>query len=120
MARKRLGASEMRSGKRAQEHAVKMVTAGAYALDAFRNVAQSGGFERIVLVADWTHFMVRGELQGGGYATLAKTKGGGSRHFLNPAAAIMMLHRMGIVRLEIEMEKWDLEMSSLSMRMRPD
>ena len=38
-----------------------MVTAGAYALDAFRNVAQSGGFERIVLVADWTHFTVRGE-----------------------------------------------------------
>ena len=121
MSRKRLGASELTGSKTGSGASGEEVEdEGGVALNAFRNLVKSGGFERVVLISDWTRFTVRGELKGGAYVMLAKTKGGECRQFLNPAAAMMMLRRMGVVRMEVEMEEWDLEMSSLSMRMRPD
>jgi hypothetical protein len=99
---------------------VEVERGSAFALEEFRRVASAGAFRRIVVESDWTHFTVRGELQGGSYAMLSKSKKGGVRKFLNPAVALALLRRMGVVRVEIEMKEWDVEMASLSMRMRPD
>jgi hypothetical protein len=89
-------------------------------LEEFRRLASAGLFQRIVLSSDWTHFMVKGVFEGGGYAMLAMSKEQGVRRFLNPATALVMLRRMGVIRVELEMREWDLDMASLSMRMRPD
>lgn len=94
-------------------------------LDEFRRVAQTGAFERIVVESDFTHFTVRGEHggRGGGdgrFAMLSKTRKGGVRKFLNPSAALIVLRKMGVVRVEVAMKEWDVEMASLTMRMRPD
>jgi hypothetical protein len=89
-------------------------------LEEFRRMASAGLFRRIVLSSDWTHFVVKGVFEGGGYAMLAMSKEQGVRRFLNPAAALMMLRKMGVVQVELEMREWDLDMASLSMRMRPD
>jgi hypothetical protein len=59
-------------------------------------------------------------LLGGGSANLVLAKGDELRRFLNPAAALAMLRRMGVVRVEVEMGEWDVEMATLTMRMRPD
>ena len=111
----------MTAGTRREEHSVvEQAQASAFALEEFRRVASTGAFRRIVLISDWTHFMIRGEFQGGSYANLSKSKKGGLRKFLNPAAALALLRRMGVVRVEVEMNEWDVEMASLSTRMRPD
>jgi hypothetical protein len=94
--------------------------ASALALEEFRRVASTGAFRRIVVMSDWTHFTIRGEFRSGSYANLSKSKKDELRKFLNPAAALALLRRMGVVRVEIEMKEWDVEMASLSMRMRPD
>jgi hypothetical protein len=105
---------------RADGSVVEVERGSAFALEEFRRVASTGAFRRIVVESDWTHFTVRGELRGGSYAMLSKSKKGGVRKFLNPAVALALLRRMGVVRVEIEMKEWDVELSSLSMRMRPD
>jgi hypothetical protein len=112
---------DMAAGARREERSVvEHEQASAFALEEFRRVASTGAFRRIVVISDWTHFTIRGEFRGGSYANLSRSKKGGLRKFLNPAAALALLRRMGVVRVEIEMNEWDVEMASLSMRMRPD
>src|SRR5580698_6111305 len=89
-------------------------------LDTFRRLALAGMFRKVVLKSDWTYFTVKGELEGGSYAMLAMSKKYEVRRFFNPAVALMLLRKMGIVRVEIEMKEWDVDLASLTMRMRPD
>lgn len=65
-------------------------------------------------------FAVTADLISGVKVEMVNVRQGISRRFLNPAAALMTLRRMGVTRVEVRMEKWDLDLASLSMRMRPD
>ena len=89
-------------------------------LETFRQLALAGTFRKVVISSDWTCFTVKGEFEGGSYAMLSMSKEDRPRQFLNPAAALMLLRKMGILRVEVEMKEWDLDLASLSMRMRPD
>ncbi len=87
----------------------------------FQKAAETGAFLKIVLKASWAKFEIVGVTRGGDEARLVPQRfAGGVRQFLNPAAALSLLKRMGIHTVEIQMENWDLEMASLSMRSRPD
>jgi hypothetical protein len=91
-----------------------------FTLEQFRKAMLAGAFVRIFVVSDWTHFSIRAEMRNKELATLTTTRTGRERRFLNPAATLVLLRQMGVKKVEVEMEKWDLEMASLSMRMRPD
>lgn len=117
----RIMAGKLSKGRRVKEPKLAITVESHTSLlqEGFRRMAMAGAFERIVVVGDWTHFSVRGELPGGGCAMLVTAKGEW-RRFLNPAAALALLRRMGVMRAEVEMREWDLELASLSMRLRPD
>jgi hypothetical protein len=87
----------------------------------FKKVAEAGGFVKIVVLGGWTHFSILGEMRGGNKGSLVSTRRRKAvRQFLNPGAALALLKRMGVMKAEVQMAEWDVEMASLSMRMRPD
>jgi hypothetical protein len=87
----------------------------------FETAIAAGGFRRISVIARWSHFTIEGAARSGADITLAKSKEKReARRFLNPAAALKLLRQMGARKAEVEMGQWDLDLASLSMRMRPD
>lgn len=81
---------------------------------------QAGAFLQVWLESTDASFAIRASTQAGAIAELVSARRGMPRRFLNPAAGLATLRRMGVTRVEVRMENWDLELAALSMRMRPD
>jgi len=88
----------------------------------FAKAYRVGMFAKVKVVSNtWTSFNVHGVMRSGDITVLTVSRGRGwSRNFRNPAVALAILRKMGVKRVEMEMDKWDPTMTSLSMRMRPD
>jgi hypothetical protein len=94
---------------------------GFFTQREFQKAAEAGAFLKVVVRAGWANFEIEGEMRGGGRARLIPTRDAASvRKFANPAAALALLKKMGITKVEVQTEAWDLEVASLSMRHRPD
>ena len=94
---------------------------GEFTQNQFQKAAEAGAFVKVVVQANWANFKIFGEMRNGGKADLITTgRRVQQRLFLNPAAALALLRKMGINKVEVQMEKWDLELATLSMRVRPD
>ncbi|MFC5863450.1 hypothetical protein ACFPT7_14185 [Acidicapsa dinghuensis] len=91
-----------------------------YTQSDFEVLWQAGAFRQVWLEATDASFAIRASTQTDAIAELVSVKRGRPRRFLNPAAGLAALRRMGVMRVEVRMEGWDLEMAALSMRMRPD
>jgi hypothetical protein len=91
-----------------------------YTRSDFGVLWQAGAFRQVWLESTDASFAIRASTQTDAIAELVSVKGGRPRRFLNPAAGLAALRRMGVMRVEVRMEGWDLEMAALSMRMRPD
>lgn len=81
---------------------------------------QAGAFRQVWLESTDANFVIRASTQTGAIAELVSARRGMPRRFLNPAAGLAALRRMGVTRVEVRMQQWDLDMAALSMRMRPD
>lgn len=86
---------------------------------AFQRLWNSGVFEQVRVSCNRTHFGIEAELAGGGSVVLVTTRGN-LRVFLNPGAALLWLKKMGVKKALVEFGNWDVELSGLSMRLRPD
>lgn len=91
-----------------------------YTQSDFGVLWQAGAFRQVWLETTDASFAIRASTQTEAIAELVSVKGGRPRRFLNPAAGLAALLRMGVMRVEVRMEGWDLDMAALSMRMRPD
>lgn len=87
----------------------------------FEAAIKAGVFSKIAVVSSWSHFTVVGKGPNGTSLSLGMSKHRREpRRFLNPAAALKLLREMGATKVEVDMSQWDLELASLSMRLRPD
>ena len=94
---------------------------GEFTQNQFQKAAEAGAFSRIVVRAGWSHFSIVGQMRGGGEAFLvAQRQKRAPREFRNPAAALVLLRQIGVMKAEVEMGEWDVEMAAVSMRLRPD
>lgn len=85
----------------------------------FQVAAEAGAFKKVVVEATWTRFSIFGEMQSGGRGSMVSSRKR-LRQFMNPAAALALLRRVGVTTVEVRLAEWDVEMSALSMRLRPD
>lgn len=87
----------------------------------FQKAAEAGAFSKVVVRAGWPHFSIFGQMRGGGEAFLAAARQKRApREFRNPAAALLLLRQIGVMKAEVEMGEWDVEMAAVAMRLRPD
>lgn len=108
---------EVERGMARKEFVVETVQ---YSQAKFATLWHSKSVRQVWVETRGAEFEVWAELISGVRMQLTTANGKRPRRFLNPAAALMTLRRMGVTRAEVRMEKWDLDLASLSMRMRPD
>jgi hypothetical protein len=91
-----------------------------YTQGEFVTLIEARSVRQIWIETKGAEFEVWAELISGVRVQMVTAHRKSLRRFLNPAAALTTLRRMGVARAEVRMEKWDLDAASLSMRMRPD
>ncbi|HEX7326908.1 MAG TPA: hypothetical protein VF428_00015 [Casimicrobiaceae bacterium] len=76
-------------------------------LEQLRATANAGGIRGATLRARGGEFVVEVDTANGRSAVLARARSSEPRHFGNPASAIGVLHKLGIVVMKIDATEWD-------------
>lgn len=76
-------------------------------LEQLRATASAGGIRSATLRARGGDFVVEVDTANGRSAILAKARSSEPRHFGNPASAIGVLRKLGIVVMKLDATEWD-------------
>jgi hypothetical protein len=90
-----------------------------FTMEQFRAAAMVKGF-RPVLRAVGVHFVIEGQPQKGERVVLGTTRTKKDRSFRNPTSALALLQKMGVLKAEVEFERWHGTREKDLRERRPD